>query len=104
MNETQLEDRMHEALLDEPPLGFDPDEVVDRAVRLQRRRRLTLATAGAAAGVLVLAAAAVVATGARSHEDQVGTQPGSVCQGPPPGATGQLTVVPFPLPTPISSL
>jgi hypothetical protein len=42
--ETQLAERMHEAVADEPPLGFDPDELTDRAARRQRRRRAIAAS------------------------------------------------------------
>jgi hypothetical protein len=87
--EKQLEDRMRSALTDEPPLGFDPDEVADRAGRRRRQRR---ATFGAAAGVLVLAVGAVVVGGARGGQRTgIGTQTssteGTVCQSPGPEPT-----------------
>jgi hypothetical protein len=86
MIEKQLEDRMRTALTDEPPLGFDPDEVVDRAGRLRRQRR---ATFGAAAAVLVLAVGAVV-VGGRGERGSGPASPdrtiaGKVCTDPPEG-------------------
>jgi hypothetical protein len=64
--EKRLADRMHAAVADEPPLGFDPDEVVDRAGRL-RRRRSGYTAAGAATATAVLAVAAVTVLG--NHDD-----------------------------------
>ncbi|MEU8638789.1 hypothetical protein AB0C38_41935 [Amycolatopsis sp. NPDC048633] len=51
---TDLETRLREVHLDEPPLGFDPDEVADRAAKLARKRAAGFA-------VTVVACAAVVA-------------------------------------------
>src|SRR5262245_34221227 len=71
MIEEQLGDRMRAVLADEPPLGFDPDELVDRAGRSRRQRRTTVAAAGA---VLVVAVSAVVATsGGGDRGSRVGT-------------------------------
>lgn len=53
MIEQQLSDRMRAAVLDEPPLGFDPDEVVGRAHR--RRRQRVMASISVAATFTVLA-------------------------------------------------
>jgi hypothetical protein len=88
--EKQLEDSMHAALAGEPPLGFDPDEVVDRAARRQRQRRSAFVTAGAAAAVLAIAVAAVVATSDHDRTPRIGTPPTAttppgVCQGVPAG-------------------
>ncbi len=94
MIEKQLEESMHSALAGEPPLGFDPDEVVDRAARRQRQRRSAFATAGVAGGVLVLAVTTVLATSSREQGTGIGTPPTStttttrgtgVCQGVAPG-------------------
>ncbi|KDN21303.1 hypothetical protein [Amycolatopsis rifamycinica] len=56
---TDLETRLREVDLPEPPLGFDPDEVADRAARHTRRRRAgitgTLAVFSAAAAAAVFA-------------------------------------------------
>jgi len=64
--EKRLTEDMHAALADEPPLGFDPDELADRAGRSRRRRRSAYLTASAAAATTVLAAVAVVVG---SHDD-----------------------------------
>jgi hypothetical protein len=69
--EKQLTDHMNAVLADEPPLGFDPDELVGRAVR-QRRR--TIATVGTSGAVLVIAVATAVATGSTdARRSPVGT-------------------------------
>lgn len=52
MNEQQLAQRFQAAVEVEPPLGFDPDEVINRVVLRQRRRRLVLASASAVAKAL----------------------------------------------------
>jgi hypothetical protein len=62
--ERRLTDELRAAVADEPPLGFDPDEVADRAGRLRRKRRRAYAmAAGAAATTAVLAAVGVVVLG-----------------------------------------
>lgn len=71
MIEKHLADRMRSALTDEPPLGFDPDELVDRA---RRRRRSSFAAAGAAAVVLAIAVTAAVTTRAGGSGNEVGAQ------------------------------
>jgi hypothetical protein len=58
VNENQLAERMRAAVAGEPPLGFDPDELTDRAARSQRQRRVVF---GAAAVTLVIAATAATA-------------------------------------------
>ncbi|WP_410606216.1 hypothetical protein [Amycolatopsis sp. lyj-109] len=54
-----LETRLRDLNLGEPPLGFDPDEVADRAARHTRRRRVgitgTFAVAAAVTAVVVSA-------------------------------------------------
>ena len=60
MIEQQLRDGLQAALTREPPLGFDPDQVVDGAKRSTHRRRTILATAGA---VLVIAVGTATAVG-----------------------------------------
>jgi hypothetical protein len=57
--EEQLADRFRAAVADEPPMGFDPDDLVDRAARTHRRRSAVLA-ASAAAALVVLATVAVI--------------------------------------------
>ena len=55
---TDLETRLREVVLAEPPLGFDPDDVVTKAAKRQRTRRATVATVVVTLGI---AGAAVVA-------------------------------------------
>jgi hypothetical protein len=59
---TDLETRLREVDLAEPPLGFDPDEVADRAAKQARLRTAgitgTLGVAAVAAAVAVFAPAA----------------------------------------------
>lgn len=81
MIEQQIEDRLRAAVADEPPLGFDPDELVDRAVRLRRRRRSVLASVGATSAI-ALVAVAVVVTGRTDQSQVAATSPQ-----PPPSAT-----------------
>jgi hypothetical protein len=99
--EKQLADRMQSALTDEPPLGFDPDELVDRA---RHRRRSTFATAGASGVVLAIAVTAVVMTGTGGPGGGAGAQvlttsttsanastgQGAVCTSVPPGGVPPL--------------
>jgi hypothetical protein len=59
MIEQYLAERMQSAVTAEPPLGFDPDDVVDRAARHSVRRR---ATAAVALGTAALAVAVIAAT------------------------------------------
>lgn len=66
MNEQQLEERMLASVADEPPLGFDPDELVDRAGRRRNRRRTVLGATVAAAALMVTA----IAIGTGSDRDQ----------------------------------
>ncbi|MEQ0561560.1 hypothetical protein ABJI51_25840 [Amycolatopsis sp. NEAU-NG30] len=61
MNEQTLAREFTAAVHPEPPLGFDPDEVVTRAGRRRRRRRNSLLTG--AAVVAALAAVAITLTG-----------------------------------------
>jgi hypothetical protein len=53
--EQQLAERFRAVVGDEPPLGFDPDEFVDRLFRRRRRRQAI----GTALAVVVVATAAV---------------------------------------------
>ncbi|WP_206787345.1 hypothetical protein [Amycolatopsis sp. MtRt-6] len=57
---TDLETRLREVEVAEPPLGFDPDEVADRAARRVRQRRAGITFSVVAA---VLAAVAVLVPG-----------------------------------------
>jgi hypothetical protein len=87
VNENQLRERMHAAVAGEPPLGFDPDELTDRAGKRQRQRRAIL---GATAATLVLAAGAVTV----GAVDQVGVgsrPPSQAC--PQPMATLAPTLI-----------
>ena len=47
MIEQQVADRFRDAVADEPPLGFDPDDVIDRAIKRGRRRKVVWAVAAA---------------------------------------------------------
>jgi hypothetical protein len=47
MIEQQVADRFQEAVANEPPLGFDPDDVIDRAIKRSRRRKVVWAVAAA---------------------------------------------------------
>jgi hypothetical protein len=55
---TDLESRLREVVLAEPPLGFDPDDVATKAGKRQRNRRATAATVVLTLG---LVGAAIVA-------------------------------------------
>jgi hypothetical protein len=63
MNEQILAHEFTAAVRTEPPLGFDPDEVVTRVARRRRNRRNVLL---AAAGVVVAALAAVAIPATRT--------------------------------------
>jgi hypothetical protein len=64
MIEQQLRDGLQAAVTKEPPLGFDPDTLVDDARRSARRRRTTIAAFATAAAVAAgSVGAVVVATG-----------------------------------------
>jgi hypothetical protein len=82
--EKQLEQSMHAALAGEPPLGFDPDDVVDRAARRHRQRR-AFAVVAAMAGVVGLATATLLVAGG-SDGAPTATAPDAVCETAPPGA------------------
>ncbi|TDV42153.1 hypothetical protein [Actinophytocola oryzae] len=87
MIEDRLAEEFRSAVTGEPPLGFDPDDVVTEAAHRRRRRLAAGATAFATGGV-ALAAAAVFATSgmAGSSDVRVGAGPsGSVVSTTPPG-------------------
>ncbi|HET9142163.1 hypothetical protein [Actinophytocola sp.] len=63
MIEERMADRFRAAVADEPPLGFDPDEVVSRAGRERRRRRAVAGSALATGGLAVTTAVLVASTG-----------------------------------------
>jgi hypothetical protein len=91
VNENQLSERMRAAVAGEPPLGFDPDELTDRAGRRQRQRRTVL---GAAAVTLVLAAGAVtVGAVTQGGGHGVGSPPSVTSDCPQPMATLAPTVI-----------
>ncbi|OLF16704.1 hypothetical protein [Actinophytocola xanthii] len=60
MIEERIAERMREAVSDEPPLGFDPDELVTEAAQRGRRRRAVALTAG---GVTLVVAAVFASIG-----------------------------------------
>jgi hypothetical protein len=63
MDEHTLTREFHRAVRDEPTLGFDPDDVVTTAGRLQRRRRATMLAATGVAAIAVAAVAVPLAIG-----------------------------------------
>jgi hypothetical protein len=73
MIEDRLAERLKAAVAAEPPLGFDPFEVVTEAVRRRKRRQAAGATALVTGGV-ALAAVAVFATSGTARVP-VGTNP-----------------------------
>lgn len=78
MIEQQLRDGLHAAVTKEPPLGFDPDALVDDARRIAHRRRAAFAAAAAAAIVAAGTVGAVAATrglNARAPVEPGGLQP-----------------------------
>ena len=99
MIEKQLENRMRAAVDDEPPLGFDPREVVHRAARVRRQRRATTAAAGGAGAALVIATSIALATAGGGPRTSAGAttdantgsvtgSPNPVCQSPDDGEPG----------------
>lgn len=83
MTEQQLRDGMRAAVTMEPPLGFDPDDVVTHAKRTAYRRRTTFA---AAAAVIAVAGGAATAAGLLAGgRDPAPVTPGSK----PPAVTYQ---------------
>ncbi|GAB3485533.1 hypothetical protein [Amycolatopsis cihanbeyliensis] len=82
MSEQQVRDALRSAVLDEPPLDFDPDALVATARRKARRR--AVGSAGAGVAVIALAAAAVpIVLGTEDSEPR-----GSVPAAAQPTATG----------------
>ncbi|MDX3188606.1 hypothetical protein PV458_09395 [Streptomyces sp. MN03-5084-2B] len=94
MDEQMLAREFTAAVRAEPPLGFDPDEVVTRVARRRHRRRTILL---ACAGVVVAAAAAAVATPVTRPAADVPVQPAAPPRPAPsagerwwPPGTGQI--------------
>lgn len=56
---TDLETRLREVVLAEPPLGFDPDDVATKAAKRLRNRRATVATVAVTLGIAAAAVAVV---------------------------------------------
>src|SRR5215469_16984719 len=63
MDEHTLTREFDRAVRGEPPLGFDPDDVVTTAGRRQRRHRTTMLAAGGVAAIAVAAVAVPLAIG-----------------------------------------
>lgn len=80
MIEQQLRDGLQAAVTKEPPLGFDPDELVDDARRTAHRRRTALAAAAAAAIVAAGTIGAVAATGGLGSGTPQRLTPGTTVQ------------------------
>jgi hypothetical protein len=93
--EERIADRFRQAVLDEPPLGFDPDEVVDRARQRQRHRRAVGASALATVGVALAAVAVFAASGGGGAQLDVGA-PGPSGSVAPPAVTPHEKVEPPP--------
>ena len=81
---TELETRLRELDLAEPPLGFDPDDLADRAAKQARLR--VAAVGGTLAAVAVAAAVAVFGAGASPVPAPPGAQTG------PPSAADQARI------------
>ncbi|HEU5474054.1 MAG TPA: hypothetical protein VFV67_25700 [Actinophytocola sp.] len=88
MIEERIVDRFRTAVADEPPLGFDPDDVVSEAARRYGRRRAVAGSAMATGGVAV-AVTAVLATGGTGQGGYVGPAqpPNGSCTPSPAPAT-----------------
>lgn len=63
MDEHTLAREFDRVVRGEPPLGFDPDDVVTRAGRRQRRRRATITAGGGVAAIAIAAIAVPLAIG-----------------------------------------
>lgn len=63
MDEHTLAREFDRVVRGEPPLGFDPDDVVTRAGRRQRRRRATITAGGGVAAIAIAAIAVPLAVG-----------------------------------------
>ncbi|RCW47103.1 hypothetical protein DFQ14_101447 [Halopolyspora algeriensis] len=72
MDERTLREGMRDAVGGEPPLGFDPDQVVDKAGREQRKRR---AMVGTGLATLVVLAGVATIPGALGAYDQRSVTP-----------------------------
>src|SRR5690242_5855400 len=74
MIEERITETFRQVVAGEPPLGFDPDDVVAEAARRTRQRRAIAATT-AATGVVALAAATLLATAGTGAQVPVGAPP-----------------------------
>jgi hypothetical protein len=74
MDEHTLTREFDRAVRGEPPLGFDPDDAVNRAERHQRRRRMTTLAAGGVAAIALVAVAVPLALG----HDTGGSDPATI--------------------------
>lgn len=92
MIEQQVADRFQEAVADEPPLGFDPDDVIDRAIKRGRRRKVVWAVAAATVVEAVVVWAVAATPGADTSQTAAARPapaPAPVVQ--PPSPTFELT-------------
>jgi hypothetical protein len=86
LNEQTLTQEFERAVYDEPPLGFDPDQVVSRAGQRRHRRRTSMLAGGGVAAVALLAAvAAPLLRGGSGAGEQVQTAGSPTAQGPSDG-------------------
>ena len=99
MIEQQVADRFRDAVTDEPPLGFDPDDVIDRAIKRTRRRRVVWGVAAATMVEAVAVWALASTPGSAGHDQvQAGGQPSGsapapaeASPSPAPGFTFRMT-------------
>jgi hypothetical protein len=98
MIEERLTETFRQVMAGEPPLGFDPDDVVAEAARRIRARRAIAATA-AATGVVALTAAALFTTAGTGARVPVGaplTQVSAPQTKPQPGTNLPSAAPTFP--------
>lgn len=95
MNEQTLTQEFERAVQDEPPLGFDPDQVVTRAGLRRHRRRVSMLAGGGVAAVALLAAAAVpLLRGGSSGSEQVGPAGSAPALAPAPAPSDSKALWP----------
>jgi hypothetical protein len=94
--EERIAERFLAAVADEPPLGFDPDDVVTGAARRTRQRRAIAATT-VATGVVVLTAVALFAANG-TGQVRVGAAPTGTTETAPPHSVSKTEGPPPPPP------
>lgn len=90
MNEQELRERLRGAVLDEPPLVFDPDRAVDSGRLALRRRRAVLASTGATVAALAaVAGLTALGTAEWPAAPSAATAP-TISTSPPPVSREQI--------------